>query len=383
MYSLIVGTAATFKRLGAVLVIRPVRVRGPVSVSEHDNDGGVAVSRAPDADIRKAHTSMTDAPNGDAARTELYSFAATDVTLNRRTAAALEVWFADPEAIKGPGLSGSAITDVIPLDPKVRPCETARWALAAVMVVLLVVSLAVKLGGGGELWWVAAAVLSGLLAAGADTTARHYRAKHENRIKLSDQLHRGRIHHIQTNPIPPELKLALHVAQTAHAIERSPAFTSEYLTAQRRRVNLIEEVARLSHDSRDLRIERRHLIARDDIGVADASPLLAVLNTQEGDLKAVWAGLVTRAEALDRYLATVREIEPRLTYLAQLESATHRSSRITELKLRTLEHTRAANEMDAMSAELTAVREAIDELVRGLDRDAAIIEQLSIGGDTK
>lgn len=252
------------------------------------------------------------------------------------------------------------------------------------MVVLLAVSLAVKLGGGdGELWWMLVALLSGLLAAVADYSTRHAREKYENRIKVSGQLHRGRMHYVETNRIPPELSLALHVAQTVHAIERSPAFASEYLTAHRRRVNLTEEVARLSRDSRDLWIERRHLITRDDIEVADASPLLSVLNVQEGDLKAVWAGLLTRSKALDRYLATVREIEPRLTYLAQLESATHRSSRITELKLRTLEPTHAAREMDAMSAELSAVREAIDELVRGLDRDAAIIEQLSISDGKK
>lgn len=49
------------------------------------------------------------------------------------------------------------------------------------------------------------------------------------------------------------------------------------------------------------------------------------------------------------------------------------------MTLRTLEHTQAAHAMGVMSAELTAVREAIDELVLGLDRDAAIIGRLSIG----
>lgn len=72
-----------------------------------------------------------------------------------------------------------------------------------------------------------------------------------------------------TNPVPPELSLLPHMAQTAHSIERSAAFASEYLTGHRRRVNLSEKVAPLSRDSCDLWIERRDLSARDDIDVAD------------------------------------------------------------------------------------------------------------------
>ncbi|NKZ71776.1 hypothetical protein GTA09_19855 [Rhodococcus hoagii] len=293
---------------------------------------------------------------------------------------ALDVWFADPEAIDVPGLGAAAPTDST-LNPLVLPCEKARWPLGVLMVALLVVGLFMSaLSDGEAYWWVfCAVVVSGGLSAGADRIARHYRAEYENRLKVGDQLNRGRMRHVQANPSPPELKLALHVAQTAHNIENSPAFASEYLSSHRRRVNLHQEVARLSADARDLWIERRNLIARDDIEVADASPLLSVLDVQERDLKAVWDGLVLRAEALDRYLATVRDIEPRLTYLVQLEAAADRSSRITELKIRTLEHEHAAGELDNMSAELSAVREAIDELVRGLDEDAAIIERRSLG----
>lgn len=310
---------------------------------------------------------------------DLYSFTAIEVTLNPRTAQALDVWFSDPEAIDVPGL-GVELPAGCALNPLVRPCETARWVSAILSFALIVLApFAYPVGGELGMGIFIAGLASAALGFGTDRLARYHRAGHEARLKVSSQLNRGRMRHVQANASSPELKLSLHVAQAAADIEGSPAFASEYLIVHRRRINLDEEVASLSRDARDLWIERRNLIVRDDIGVADAAPLLYVLDAQERDLKEVWAGLVVRAEALDRYRDTVREIEPRLTYLAQLEAASDRSTRITELKIRTVGHVHAAGEMDAMSAELIAVREAIDDLVRGLDRDVEIIERRGLG----
>lgn len=326
----------------------------------------------PDASPVNVDTEIMAAP-------DLYSFTAIEVALNPRTAQALDVWFSDPEAIDVPGLGAELPADRA-LNPLAQPCEAARWVFAVLSFALIVLTPFVyPVGGDLGMGIFLAGLTSAALGLGADRLARYHRAGYETQLKVSSQLNRGRMRHVQANASPPELKLALHVAQTADDIERSPAFASEYLTVHRRRVNLDDEVASLSRDARDLWIERRNLIVRDDIGVADAAPLLSVLDAQERDLKEVWAGLVVRAEALDRYRDTVREIEPRLTYLAQLEAASDRSTRITELKIRTVGHVHAAGEMDAMSAELIAVREAIDDLVRGLDRDVEIIERRGLG----
>lgn len=66
------------------------------------------------------------------------------------------------------------------------------------------------------------------------------------------------------------------------------------------------------------------------------------------------------APAWERYLPKVRGMEPRLVYLDRLESAADHPGGIADLKYRTIGHQRAAGEIDAMSGEPSAVREAID-----------------------
>ncbi|WP_137876648.1 hypothetical protein [Rhodococcus sp. Q] len=221
---------------------------------------------------------------------DLYSFTAFEVTLNPRISLALDVWFADPDAIEAPGLRDEPAD--LTLNPLVVQCEQARRVLAFLMIALILTCVGIApLGHNAVTGTVlAAAFVSGGLSVAADRIARRHRERHEYRVKVSQEIERSRMRHLQANTSPPELRLALHVAQTAHNIEHSTAFTSEYLSSHRRRVNLHEEVTRLARDARDLFIERRHLIARDEIEVADASPLLSVLDAQERELKAVWWG---------------------------------------------------------------------------------------------
>ncbi len=87
-----------------------------------------------------------------------------------------------------------------------------------------------------------------------------------------------------------------------------------------------------------------------------------------------WTSLKARANALDRYRTKVDEMNDRLRYLDQLEAAAGHADRIVALKNRTVEHRQAAEATDSMSAELEAVREAIDSLVRGMDKDIAVLE---------
>lgn len=167
----------------------------------------------------------------------------------------------------------------------------------------------------------------------------------------------------------------MHVAQTAHVIETSPAFSSGYLSSHRRRINLAEEVAALSADAAELWNVRKTLTRKEDIPEgSDASALLGVLAAHERDLISVWDSLKARANALDRYRTKVDEMNDRLRYLDQLEAAAGHADRIVALKNRTVEHRQAAEATDSMSAELEAVREAIDSLVRGMDKDIAVLE---------
>ena len=309
--------------------------------------------------------------SGDPGR--LYDLTTTiGVTLNPRTAQALDAWFSEGPAVSGwrepePGL-----------DPSTKAFEQIRWVFGVSSLVLfLALVVCGAAGGAGEigLWLLGGSIVTGGVAAVAHQTAKQHRQDYEEAVKLRNRTARSRMRQVQGTPGPPELKLSLQVAQVAHNIEASPAFSSGYLSGHRRRINLGEEVTQLTSDAVELWKVRQTLTPRDEIADATKSEaLLAVLDAHERDLVEVWESLLGRARALDRYLEKVREMNTRLTYLEQLESAADQSGRIASLKVRTIEHEQAAEATDAMTAELTAVREAIDQLVRGLDREAAIFE---------
>lgn len=307
----------------------------------------------------------------------LYSYAATtEVGLNTRTATALDVWFADPNAVDVPGLGSVAPR---PRPTLVRVCESARWGLGAATVALLIPGWIVGVEGMQLLGVVGAATLAGTGGIVADRFARRARTDSAEQARQADQLARARMRYVQAHPAPPELKIVLHAAQAVSDIEHNRAFTDDVLADHRRRVDFDDEVARLARDARDLWIARRRLVECGGFTTADAAPLLAVLAAQERDLSAVWSAIETRAQAVDRYLAAVRDLEPHLDYLGKLEAAAAHSDTIADLRLRTVEQAAGTPELDAMVVELTAVRDAITEVVRGLDRDAAIIAR---GGDT-
>lgn len=322
----------------------------------------------------------SDAPEQDVAdaRVQLYDLPiAAEVDLNARTEQALTVWFDGLDGqLAQPGGDGAA--DPRGLNPITTTLETTRLVLgfcAPTAVMVFVIGLMTGWSDGLLTVILPLAVFGAVGSFAAGSAAKKLRADHQRRIETLDGQARRRMRAVKGQAgAPAELKLTLHVAQLAHEIESSPAFSSDYLAAHRRRINLGEEVQQLTRDAADLWNERRTVTPREDVAVEESAALMAVLDRQEADLIAVWDGLMTRAHALEGYLQKIREMEPRLTYLEQLESASQRSDRIADLKLRTIDHRQAADGIDQMAAELSAVREAIDNLVRGLDREATIFE---------
>lgn len=297
------------------------------------------------------------------------------ITLNPRTAQALDTWFGERLPVPG---GGGWTEDEKGHGPRTEVWEQIHWVLGVATLVLFLAVIVSGLAGVPDevgFWVGGGAIATGSVSILAHHTAKRRRQDHEDAVKLRDQVARARMREVQGTPGPPELKLSLQAAQVAHDIESSPAFSSGYLNSHRRRINLGEEVVQLAGDAVELWKVRTTLTPRESIADASESEaLLAVLDAHDRDLVEVWESLMRRARALDRYLEKVREMNTRLRYLEQLESAADQSGRIASLKLRTIEHHQAADATDAMSSELLAVREAIDQLVRGVDREAAILE---------
>jgi hypothetical protein len=297
------------------------------------------------------------------------------ITLNARTAQALDTWFGQRQPVPG---GGGGVEDETGHDTTAAGWDQIQWVLGVATLVLFLVVLVAGMAGVPDeagFWLGGGAMATGSVSVLAHHAAKRRRQEHEDAVKQRDQVARARMREVQGTPGPPELKLSLQAAQVAHDIESSPAFSSGYLSNHRRRINLGEEVVQLAADAVELWKVRATLTPRESIADAgESEALLAVLDAHDRDLVEVWESLVRRAHALDRYLEKVREMSTRLRYLEQLESAADQSGRIASLKLRTIEHHQAADATDVMSSELTAVREAIDQLVRGLDKEAAIIE---------
>ncbi len=298
------------------------------------------------------------------------------IDFNSRTAQALETWF---DATVGPTAGVASWSTPGADSPLIRSYEQMRWVMAVSSFVLLLSTVVVAVGPWMlqdlMLWLFVATIGSASASWACDSKAKAVRRGQTMKTAGRDALAHGRMRIAQGTPSPPELKLALHVAQTAHVIETSPAFSSGYLSSHRRRINLAEEVAALSADAAELWNVRKTLTRKEDIPEgSDASALLGVLAAHERDLISVWDSLKARANALDRYRTKVDEMNDRLRYLDQLEAAAGHADRIVALKNRTVEHRQAAEATDSMSAELEAVREAIDSLVRGMDKDIAVLE---------